>query len=258
MRRARLVLMLALFAGERVSAQALADRVRAVRDGNVTFHYTPRAGVCGDGRNYMRIGHSYHGSFNGDFERRQCESGPVQVQLTMRDGAVERVQAWAGRLRERDARDLGAIPAPEAARYLLGIAATGSSSASTKAILPAVLADSATVWPALLAIAKDTDTRSRSTRQDAAFWLSRYAAGAIAGRANQPFDDEDDDDAGSKDDLKAHAVFVLSQLPHGEGVPNLLEVARSKGDVRVRSKALFWLGQSGDRRAIDLFESLLR
>ena len=60
------------------------------------------------------------------------------------------------------------------------------------------------------------------------------------------------------DDLKSHAVFVLSQLPREEGIPQLLQVARSNKSWRVRSKALFWLGQSGDPRAIDLFESVLR
>ena len=256
MRRILQALALVALVGPSAGAQSLADRVSAVRDGEVTFHFTPRPGVCGDGRTYMRIGHSYHGSFSSDFNRRECEMGPLQVQLSMRDGEVERVQSWVGRLRQRDARDLGAVPAGDAARYLISIASRGRSGASAKAILPAVLADSATVWPALLTIAKD-ETRGRQTRQDASFWLSRYAAGAIAGHANQPLDDEDDHDDGDAD-LKSHAVFVLSQLPHGQGVPNLLEVARSKGDVRVRSKALFWLGQSGDRRAIELFETLLR
>jgi HEAT repeat protein len=239
-------------------SQSLTERVNAARDGAVTFHYTPRAGVCGDGERYMRIGRSYHGSFSTNMDRERCEAGPVQVQLSLNDGEVTRVQAWAGRLRRRDARDLGAVPAPEAARYLMSIAAHGSSSASSKAILPAVLADSATVWPGLLAIAKDTDSRSRQTRQDATFWLSRFAAGAIVGKPNEPFDDDDDDSMDGKTDLKAHAVFVLSQLPRHEGIPELLEIARSKGDPIVRSKALFWLGQSGDPRVLPLFESLLR
>jgi HEAT repeat protein len=53
-------------------------------------------------------------------------------------------------------------------------------------------------------------------------------------------------------------VFVLSQLRNGEGVPALLEVARSNPSDVVRSRSLFWLGQSGDQRALDLFEAILR
>jgi HEAT repeat protein len=100
--------------------------------------------------------------------------------------------------------------------------------------------------------------RSNATRQDAMFWLSRYASAATAGRKNSPFDDGDDDDDSGSEDLKSHAVFVLSQLPHGQGVDNLLDIARTNKDPHVRSKALFWLGQSGDPRALRLFESILR
>jgi HEAT repeat protein len=182
----------------------------------------------------------------------------VQVRLTLEDGAVNRVQAWVGPLRSRGARDLGVVPAPEAARYLMTIAARGSPGASAKAMFPAVLADSATVWPTLLTIARDTDTRSRPTRRDALFWLSRFASGAVAGRPNQPFDEDEEGEGGADEDLKTHAVFVLSQLPRSEGIPQLLEIARSNPSRRVRSQALFWLGQSGDPRAIALFESVLR
>ena len=238
-------------------AQTLAERVASAGNGVVTFHFTARPGVCGDGEHFIRTGRrSYHGAFSNDYPTGPCIAGPVEVRLTVSDGAVTRVQQWVGPLRDRAARDLGAVSAPEAARYLMSVAERANHSASAKAIFPAVLADSSTVWPALLTIARDLDTRSKATRQDAMFWLSRFASGAVAGHPNDPFDDDDDGDA--DEDLKAHAVFVLSQLPNGEGVQNLLELARSSPSRRVRSQALFWLGQSGDPRAIALFESVLR
>ena len=239
-------------------AQTLGSRVAAVGTGAVSFHYTPRPGVCGDGEHFIRTGeHSYHGSFSTGRAMEPCIEGPVQVKLTVEGGVVHRVQYWVGPLRSRDARELGAIAAPEAARYLISLAAEGSPRASAKAIFPAVLADSAVVGPALLAIAKDTDTRSRATRQDALFWLSRFASGAVVGRANDPFASENE--SRTKDDeLKAHAVFVLSQLPRHEGIPQLLDVARTNRNAHVRSQALFWLGQSGDPRALELFETVLR
>jgi len=244
-------------------AQSLANRVASVGDGEITFHFAPRPGLCGDGEHYIRTGRSsYHGSFSyGAFSNGRtnapCVVGPVQVRLTMSDGAVGRVQTWVGPLRSRNARDLGVVSATEAARYLMTIAARGTPAVSAKAIFPAVLADSATVWPALLAIAKDTDTRTRSTRQEAMLFLSRFASGALAGHPDDPFD-EDDESGDPEEDLKIHAVFVLSQLPRGESIPGLLEVVRSNKSRRVRSQALFWLGQSGDPRAIALFESVLR
>jgi len=240
------------------AAQGLAARIAEARDGAVVFHYSARPGVCGDGESYIRTGsHSFHGSFSSRGEMEPCVMGPVQVRLTLENGTVNRVQYWVGPMRDRAARNLGRVPAPEAARYLIELAERGNHRASGKAIFPAVLADSAVVWPALLGIAKDRETRATATRRDALFWLSRFAGGALAGEANEPFV-EDHDRLSDDADLKRHAVFVLSQLPRGEGVPQLIEVSRSRADWRVRSHALFWLGQSGDGRAVEVFESILR
>ena len=53
------------------------------------------------------------------------------------------------------------------------------------------------------------------------------------------------------------AVFALSQRPREQGVPALITVARTNRDPEIRKKALFWLGQSNDPRALDLFEEVL-
>lgn len=57
--------------------------------------------------------------------------------------------------------------------------------------------------------------------------------------------------------VKEQAIFALSQRPRDEGVPALIRIARSSPDARLRKKALFWLGQSGDPRAVELFEEIL-
>jgi TolA-binding protein len=57
--------------------------------------------------------------------------------------------------------------------------------------------------------------------------------------------------------LREQAVFALSQRSHDEGVPALIGIARTHPDGAIRKKALFWLGQSGDPRAIALFEEIL-
>ncbi len=253
----RLIALVAIGSTTPLHAQQIAERVAAIGDGMANFHFTSRPGVCGDGQHFVRVGErSYMGTYTSEARMLRCMPGPVQVRITVRSGRVERVETWAGTRRARDGSDLGAVPAADAARYLLSVAERGTASASAKAILPAVLADSATVWPTLLVIASDRDGHSRAVRQDAMFWLSRYAAGVVAGHTNSPFDaDEADTDS---DDLKSHAVFVLSQLPHGEGVEGLLDVAKTNRDAQVRGKALFWLGQSGDPRALRLFESILK
>src|SRR5581483_9525580 len=58
-------------------------------------------------------------------------------------------------------------------------------------------------------------------------------------------------------EVKRRAVFALSQLPKDEGVPKLIEIARSHRNAEVRKQAFFWLGQSKDPRAVAFFEEVL-
>jgi HEAT repeat protein len=57
--------------------------------------------------------------------------------------------------------------------------------------------------------------------------------------------------------VRETAVFALSQRPRDEGVPALITIAKKNPDPELRRKAIFWLGQSDDPRAIALFEELL-
>ena len=59
-------------------------------------------------------------------------------------------------------------------------------------------------------------------------------------------------------DVKKKAVFALSQLPKDEGVPRLIDVAKTNRNPEVRKQAMFWLGQSGDARALAFFEDVLK
>jgi HEAT repeat protein len=58
-------------------------------------------------------------------------------------------------------------------------------------------------------------------------------------------------------EVKKRAVFALSQLPRDEGIPKLIEVARTNKNLEVRKQAMFWLGQSKDPRALTFFEAVL-
>jgi hypothetical protein len=49
----------------------------------------------------------------------------------------------------------------------------------------------------------------------------------------------------------------MSQLPKDEGVPKLIEIARTQRNREVRKQAFFWLGQSNDPRALSFFEQVL-
>jgi HEAT repeat protein len=84
------------------------------------------------------------------------------------------------------------------------------------------------------------------------FWVGQ-AAGDAATRGLTDLVD----DAGVERDVKEQAVFALSQQPRDAGVPALIRIARSHPDPALRRRAIFWLGQSSDPRALALFEELL-
>jgi hypothetical protein len=242
-------------------AQDIARRIAAVGNGTAELHFASRPGVCGDGDESVSIGRSMHfGRYDAN-DAWTCEAGPVRVRLRVEDGAVRDIRTSVGRPREgasgAPGTDLGTVSAPAAAAYFLQLAKTANSHVSNVAITPAILADSVYPWRELLAIARDTETRSQGTRSSAGLWLSRLAGAKLSGRVNDLSDPDDDESVSDESQARSSAVFALSQLRNHEGIPPLLQVAQTNRDVRVRRSALFWLGQSGDARALDLFEKIL-
>jgi HEAT repeat protein len=173
--------------------------------------------------------------------------------LDVRDREVTALRFYVGgRWRANDdVTDLGTVPARAAADYLTRLAERGMGRPAREAIFPATLVDSVTVWPALLRIARD-ETRPRDTRQQAVFWLGQAAGEAATAQLSDLVGDGDVDR-----EVRKQAVFALSQRPRDEGVPALIRVARTHRDREIRKQALFWLGQSGDPRAVALFEEIL-
>lgn len=247
--------MILALAATAASAQAIAGRVGAVRDGIVRMSYTARPGVCGNGSSWISTRPGEHiGSFNGREWESECDSGPVRVSLSLEDGEVRAIRTYVGgrwRSGQASGTDIGMVPATEAAEYLMSLVKRGNGRASRDAILPATLADSTVVWPSLLAVAKDS-TRPRDTRRQAIFWLGQMAGDNASGMLDSVASDE----SGERD-IREQAVFALSQRPRDEGVPALIRIAKTTHDREIRKKALFWLGQSNDTRALSLFEELL-
>lgn len=243
---------------------SLADRVAAAPDGDVRFSFATRPGVCGDGRSnisfecddgYCGRHRITVGRSDDDDRGCPCQPGPARVALRKRGGRIERLRVYVGGAwrpgEESRVTDLGAVSAAGATRYLLDLAARGDEAVGHEAVFPAVLADSVTVWPDLLRLARGTAV-PHETRRAAVFWL-----GQAAGEAATQGLSELVDDSGVDLDVKESAVFALSQEPREEGVPALIRIVKSNRSPGVRKKALFWLGQSEDPRALALFEELL-
>jgi HEAT repeat protein len=96
------------------------------------------------------------------------------------------------------------------------------------------------------------DDKSPRVRGQALFWLAQRAGQKIAASAIENAVNNDPDT-----EVKKKAVFALTQMPNGEGVPLLIQVARTNRNVAVRKQAFFWLGQSKDPRALTFLEDVL-
>ena len=255
--------VLAALAGVAVvaPAQSIASRVARVSNGTVRMSFAAKPGICGsgnsirhsNGRGRTTWGNDWNTSRDVEWES-DCSLGPARVVLDRRNGELADLRFYVGgrwRPAASDVVDLGMVPAREASEYLVSIAQTERGSMGEKAIFPATMADSSNIWPALIKLARNADL-PRSTRTQSVFWLGQAAGDAATANLKDIVLDNSVDR-----EVRESAVFALSQRPREEGVPALISVARTNKDPEIRKKALFWLGQSNDPRAIDLFEELL-
>jgi HEAT repeats len=227
-------------------AQSLQQRIAAVDSGRVRLSFAARPGVCGDGSQNINVQDSE------DWEV-ECERQPVRVTLDIRNHQVVALRTFVGG-RWRDAspaKDLGTVRPQEAAAYFL-LLAGNQNDLRGDPVLPASLADSVTLWPSLLDLAR-SPRLPLERRRSAVFWLGQAAGAAVDGAL-----DSIAGDTGTDREVRKQAVFALSQRSSEEAIPALIRVARTSPDPELRKTALFWLGQSNDSRAVDLFEEILR
>ncbi|HEX6051020.1 MAG TPA: HEAT repeat domain-containing protein [Gemmatimonadaceae bacterium] len=241
------LLLAAAVAAPRLGAQSLAERVRAVRDGTVQIVYASRPDACGDGNDVIALGRlvTVYPSIRGHgWSNVNCRFGPAHSLVTVRDGEVTAVRTFVGAPRRaRPIRDLGTVPAADAADFFLGLASTGTSRVASWSVMAAALADSADIWRRLLALAREDD-RPSDVRSSALYWLSGVAPAeavgplaAIARSGTEPRS------------AREGVLTALSQLRDAAGVPTLIALARGDEAAWLRERAIFWLGNTDDERA---------
>lgn len=237
------------------TGQELARQVSRVEDGTVRLSYPARPGVeiCDEG---IRMGDHqimWH-SRDRDDDPLNCRTGPVEIEVQVRSGSVRDVDIIRrSRDRTGGATDLGMVSAEEAVEFLLGTARSGGFSGRgvEEGLLPAVLADVDEIWRGLLTMAKDRAV-DEDVRTSALFWVGQEAAAAVTqGLAGVALDEDEDQE------VREAAVFALSRRPADEGVPILMEVARTADHGETRRSAMFWLAQSEDERVYAFFEEIL-
>lgn len=251
MTRAAAGFALLVIAAQAVSAQTVERRVSGAPDGNVTFHFASRADVCGDGRNYIRADDMWMGSFNDGVRASECQRGPIRVLLTRDGREILRISTFAGPVAdEPGATNLGAVPAADAAAYLLGIAGRIDGRPGREAIMPAALADSALVTRELLAIARNTD-RSRELRRSALSWVVRRR-----GERGELTSDEvsrtlvaiarDENEVRT---VRDQALSSLSRLESQSSLDALVSMTTGTSEAWLARRAVEMLANSGDPRA---------
>jgi HEAT repeats len=227
------------------AAGQIADRVTSVRDGIVRMSFAAREGVC-----WYRNGESFTTRHRTDQWEADCQEGPVRVAIEREGGEYVDLHTYVGgRWRGQAALDLGEVGAVAATAFLLDIARTYTAPVAEKAILPATLADSVTIWPDLARIARDR-TRPRSVREAAVFWMGQTEDVATVGVLLDIMNSETDMP------IREKAIFGLSQHESDSAGRALYRIADSPTyDTQIRDRAIFWLGQ---RRRDDAVNSDLR
>ena len=94
--------------------------------------------------------------------------------------------------------------------------------------------------------------QDRELRKQALFWLGQKAGKRSLEVLGNVIEKSDDDT-----EVQKQAVFAISQRPRDEAVPLLIKIARTHRKAEVRKQAIFWLGQTGDERALEFFKEIL-
>lgn len=230
--------------------QSLASRVAAAGQGEVRMTFATRASVCGDGRNVVAVGDVFtmYPSIesHGRWSHANCVAGAARVALQVAGAAIETVRTHVGGAWEAAigrVTDLGVVSAASAAEYFLDVAEKSAGRVTRNAMLAAVIADSADIAPRLLSIAQRL-TAPAETRRQSINWLGVFGDASIVPSLAALARSTDDE----KRSVGEAALLALSQVADGAGIPALIELARTGASTRLRGKAVFWLGQSGDTR----------
>jgi hypothetical protein len=242
--------------GMDAGAQSLAQQVRSA-NGIVEVLYPSRPSACGDGQgsisNVMgRAQFSFYdgsSSFGTSGRYRPCEHGPARLVLTVLGGEVTRARVYVGPVPppRGDVRVVNAT-ASDAEAWLSETVERGTPRAASDLLLPLILVDGGDPWKLFLKLARD-ENRPMEFKRTVMMWLSN-AVSEHLGILDDPARTEEDE-------MRDQAVYVLSQRPKAEGIPALIDVARTSSHPSARKTALYWLGQSGDPRAVDVYAELL-
>jgi hypothetical protein len=238
-------------------AQSIARRV-ASADGVVQIVYPSRPDACGDGESFIGnvFGRStwYSGGTSmggrGGWYERSCIRGPARIVTTVTNGEITKLRVYVGPLpSSASGQRTITASAADVSAWLGDLIANAPVRLASDAMLPLALADVPDPWTPLLRVARNGD-RPLGVRRAALTWLAVGVTDHLGLTDEVPASDDDE--------MRKQAVFVLSQRPKNESVPELIDLARTARRPIARREAIFWLGQTGDTRAADVYAELLK
>ena len=186
----RLVSMLAVLPpllSVQSTAQSLAGRIAALRNGSATLSYAARPDVCGDGHSIILRGLEQPGEVViltddgnvitsiGTVQMPVCTTGPVQLRFVIQDHHIGLLQPTVGgRAVPRADVNLGVVAAADAVDWLLGVARSANEQTASRALLATAIADSVRISSRIFAIARDRALPS-ANREQGLKWATRVA-----------------------------------------------------------------------------------
>ncbi|MGH7448201.1 MAG: HEAT repeat domain-containing protein, partial [Longimicrobiales bacterium] len=233
----------------------------------VRFSFESKPGVCGDGEN-IRVrrtpadavsvaerGREYTINSGRTYRDRlqECIEGPVHVELERADGRITAARVRVGGAARTDGIDLGDVDPAAAVAFMLdgSVLRDARGRAADRMVFAATLAR-AESWPLLLRAARMQELPA-GARKSAVFWLAQEASEKAAEGLGSIVGNDSDEL-----EVRKQAVFALSQIRSDASIDTLIEIARTNREPEIRKNAMFWLGQSGDPRALAFFEEVLR
>lgn len=251
----------------------IAQRVARVPDGLVQMQFDGHEGVCGDGRGTIGYRSAFFSRSVQSFGRWRsptCVPGPVRVSLSLVGGRITDIKtfvggSWAAMPNAR-VTDLGAVSSSDAATYFFALVPELERGVSkSRFLMPAVLAADTRTVPRLISLARDPARRQDTRRLaiqliglvgDASVVPTLLAFARLGGDTPRGKEINGDDESLGDKGLATAAIAALSFLQDGAGIPALIDLARN-GSSAVRHSSVFWLGQSGDPRAITALHGVI-
>ncbi|MBN2415831.1 HEAT repeat domain-containing protein [bacterium] len=95
------------------------------------------------------------------------------------------------------------------------------------------------------------DARTPAIRKKAIFWLGQKASEKARAAVQETVFDADESE------IQEAALFAVSQMPADLSVPELIRIGNTHPRLAIRKKAIFWLGQCDDKRAVEYLSRLI-